>query len=54
VDSREENGDGLMKASRSPARKRDVGRGRQAEPTYCCSTAAEKRKRRGWRLASRG
>jgi len=35
-------------------RKRDVGRGRQAEPTYCCSTAAEKRKRRGWRLASRG
>ena len=43
----------MMKASRSPARKRDVGRGRQAEPTYCCPTAAEKRKRRGWRLASR-
>jgi hypothetical protein len=53
VDSREE--DGLMKASRSPATKRDVGRGRQTEPTYCCPTAAEKRKRRvatgepGWR-----
>lgn len=53
MDSREE--DGLMKASRSPATKRDVGRGRQTEPTYCCPTAAEKRKRRvatgepGWK-----